>query len=694
MPAQSPPAGSSTPKLIPSGRADWLLLASGAILAAGAVAVYSRTFSVPFLFDDPDAIVDNPTIRHWSTAFWPPLNTTASGRPVLNLSLALNYAISGTAVWSYHALNLAIHVLAGLTLFGIIRRTLALRAGPSAFPIAFSAALLWTLHPLQTESVTYIIQRAESLMGLFYLLTLYCFIRGICAERADDRGPHTGRASWVWFAFSIAACLLGMATKEVMVSAPLIVLLYDRTFVAGSFREAWRRRRVVHVALAATWLLLVGLVAGAGWDRSGTAGFNVGVTPWAYWLTQFEAVARYLWLSVWPHPLVFEYGEIWVNRLTDVALYALVVTALAVAVLVALWRRPAPGFLGAWFFAILAPTSVMPGRIQMIVEHRMYLPLAAVMTLAAMGIHAAVRRQSWVVFAALALGLGMLTARRNEDYRSVPAIWGDTVAKRPDNERAHYNLGNSLLDLPGRLNDAVAQYEEALRLKPDYGQAHYNLGVVFARMPGRLDGAIAHYEAALRLNPDSAEAHNNLGNAWSRVPGRLNDAVAEYEEALRLKPDFARAHSNLAGALAQMPGRLNDAIAQYEEALRLEPGYVQAHINLGVAFAQVPGRLDDAIAQYEKALRLQPDSAEAHNNLGLAFAEIPERLNDAVAEYKVALRLQPDYAPGWHNLGAAWFHLGNSPEAAAAFREELRLVPNDPAARQALATVLQQAEGR
>jgi tetratricopeptide (TPR) repeat protein len=682
MPTQNPPAGTSNRKLIPVWRADWLRLVGGAVLAAGAIAVYSRTFSVPLLFDDSSAIADNLTIRHWSTAFWPPLNTTASGRPILNLSLAVNYAISGTAVWSYHALNLAIHVLAGLTLFGIVRRTLARRADPAAFLVAFSAALLWTLHPLQTESVTYIIQRAESLMGLFYLLTLYCFIRSAEAD---------GRPRRLWSALCVAACLLGMATKEVMVTAPLIVLLYDRTFLAGSFREAWRRRWGLHVGLAATWLLLGGLVASTGWDRSGTSGFDVGITPWAYWLTQFEAVTRYLWLSVWPHPLVLEYGAFWVNRPAEVALYALVVMVLAVAVLVALWRRPALGFPGAWFFAILAPTSVMPGRIQMIVEHRMYLPLAAVMTLAAIGIHAAVRRQSWVVFAAVALALGLLTARRNEDYRSRLSIWSDTVARRPDNERAHYNLGNAWAEIPGRLNDAIAEYGAALRLKPDYAEAHNNLGVALAKMPGRLNDAIAEYEAALRLQPDSADAHNNLGNAWSRVPGRLNDAVAEYEAALRLQPGFVQAHSNLGGAFAQMPERSNDAIAQYEAALRLKPDYAEAHINLGVVFAQMPGRLNDAIAQYEEALRLKPDSAEAHNNLGLAFAKMPGRLNDAIAQYEEALRLQPDYAPGWHNLGAAWFHLGNLPAAAAAFREELRLAPADPAARQALATVLRQA---
>jgi len=580
------------------------VLAGEAILAAGAIAVYSRTFPIPLFFDDRAAIIDNSTIRHWGTAWWPPINTTASGRPILNLSLAINYAVSGTAGWSYHALNLAIHVLAGLTLFGIVRRTLARRAEAAASPLAFFAALLWTLHPLQTEAVTYVIQRAESLMGLFYLLTLYCFIRG-----AEANGRQR-----LWFPLSVVACLLGMATKEVTVSAPLIVLLYDRTFVAGSFREAWHRRRWLHLSLAATWLPLAGLVASAGWNRNGMAGFDVGITPWAYWLTQFEAVTRYLWLAVWPHPLVFEYGTFWVNQATEMSLYALLVVGLAVAVLVALWRRPVLGFLGAWFFAILAPTSVVPGRLQMIVEHRMYLPLAAVMTLVVIGIHAAVRRQSWVVFAALALGLGMLTARRNEDYRSELTIWSDTLAKRPNNERAHYNLGNAWLEIPGRLNDAIAQYEEALRLNPDYAEAHNSLGFAWALTPGRLDDARAQFAEALRLDPHCASAHTNLGNVWSEMPGRLNDAIAQYEEALRLDPDYAEAHYNLGLAFSRMPGRLNDAIAQFEEALRLRPDYAPGWHSLGVSWFQL-GNLPAAAEAFRKELRLSPDDPMARRAL-------------------------------------------------------------------------------
>src|SRR5580658_2658291 len=322
-------------------RADWPALAGAAGLAAAGLVAYARSYSVPLLFDDESSIADNPTLRHLGTALWPPDGATVGGRPVLNLSLALNHAVSGTAVWSYHAANLAIHILAGLTVFGIIRRTLARLANPSATLVAFAASLLWILHPLQTESVTYIVQRAESLMGLLYLLTLYCFIRG-----ADSRGAR-GR---LWSALSVGACLLGMATKEVMVSAPLIVLLYDRTFLAGSFREAWRLRRREYAWLAATWLVLVPLVLSSH-GRGGSAGFGTGMSPWSYSRTQLPAIVHYLGLCFWPSPLVFYYGDAVEPVSIRLLPSALAVAGLLAATVWALARRPALGFLGASFFA-------------------------------------------------------------------------------------------------------------------------------------------------------------------------------------------------------------------------------------------------------------------------------------------------------------------------------------------------------
>jgi tetratricopeptide (TPR) repeat protein len=769
-------------------------VAAVGVIAAAALAAYGNTFHVPFLFDDQPTILQNAGIRHlwplWG-AFWPQSPAlTVSGRPIANFTFALNYALSGTNVWSYHALNLLIHILCGLTLFGVVRRTLALgrpgrmiadvgrgrRTPPLVETAAFGdaalqsdatflalvVALLWTLHPLQTEAVTYTVQRVESLMALFYLLTLYCFIRGAtCHLISDKSGQPPGGASGVchllrdkvpgserriWSTLSVFACLLGMATKEVMATAPVLVLLYDRTFVAGTFREAWCRRWRLHLSLAATWLLLAALVASTGWNRGGAAGFNVGVAPWAYWLTQFEAVAHYLWLSLWPYPLVIDYGTFWVHHAGQVAGYALVVAPLAVATVWALGRAPRTGFLGAWFFGILAPTSVVPGTIQMIVEHRMYLPAAAVIAAAVLGLHAAIGRRSWVLFAALALALGLLTARRNEDYRSEVAIWSDAKAKRPDNLRARNGLAMAL-DHAGRTAEAIEEFEAALRLAPNDAPLHDNLGVTL-ESAGRTAEAMQHIETALRLDPKYALAHSNLGNALLRT-GDLAAAIDQFEEALRLRPDYADAHYNLAGALDRAGrtaeavrhleaavclkpdfaeayynlgalldrlGRPAEAIEHYEEALHIEPGLAQAHDNLGVLLCRSgraaeglahlaeavrlqpdsvwphfnfgvalmqTGRTPEAIEQYSEALRLQPDLIKARINLGIAFGQ-SGRLTEAIAELHKVLRLQPDSVDAHYNLGNALLQTGRGDEAMAEFEEVLRLRPDHAAARRTL----------
>lgn len=572
-------------------------------MAAAAVA-YGRTFSVPLLLDDNPSILNNATIRNLGTAFFPPPGTTVGGRPVLNLSLALNYSMGGTDVWGYHAVNLAIHALAGLALFGAVRRTLSRRRAPSADLIAFSTALLWILHPLQTESVTYLSQRAESLMGLLYLLTLYCFIRG-----AGAAGPG-GRP---WSALCVAACLLGMATKEVMVSAPLVVLLYDRTFLAGSFREAWSRRWRVHSGLAATWLILPVLVLSTH-GRGGTAGFGSGV-PWpSYALNQLPAIVHYLGLCFWPHPLVFDYGSVLSPPTLRVVPYALAIAGLLALTAWGLLRRPVLGFLGACFFLILAPSSsIIPVATEKMAEHRMYLPLIPVVLLVVVGIRRQLGRFALPCYLALAAGLFLATWQRNEVYRSEEGLWSDTVARCPDSERAHNNLGNVLREKPGMADAAITQYEAALRLKPDYAEAHNNLGCVLETIPGDLDEARKHYEEALRLEPGYADAHYNLGNALDSL-GRTPEAISQYGEAIRLRPDFVAARCNLGSALSSS-GRNQEAVAQYEEALRLKPDDPVILYNLALELLRAPGRTGEAAALMRELVRLQPGNEAARQAL-------------------------------------------------------------------------------
>jgi tetratricopeptide (TPR) repeat protein len=631
---------STTPEAAPARESLLAVPVFCAGIVAATFATYARDFGSPFLYDDVDSILGNETLRHLWAALRPPLGLTVSGRPVLNLSFALNYAVSGTAVWSYHALNVAIHACAALLLFGIIRRTLAqsgqLRrpaAGPAA--LAFGAALLWALHPLQTESVAYVVQRAESLMGLFYLLMLYAFVR--LSEPGARRGG--------WAALSLAACLLGMGTKEVMATAPLMVLLYDRAFVSGSFREAWRTRKGLFLSYGACWLPLAFLVAGTA-GRGGSAGFGSGVPWWAYLLTQCTAVLRYLRLSLWPHPLVGDYGRILAGSPVEVALCAGLLLVLLAWTCVLLRRNAPVGFLGAWFFLILAPSSsVIPVSTEIMAEHRMYLSLAAVITLFVIGGGRVLGRGVFLTgIGLIAIFFATVTVRREGVYQSSLTFWSDVARKVPANAGAWNNLG-IILAGQGDQAGAIEHYRRALEAAPTYAYAHYNLGNSLSET-GRTDEAVEQYREALRFRPDDPSIHFNLGNALAREK-KEPEAAAQFRETLRVDPRRADAWFNLADALMQS-GDLAQVADCYAHAVRLRPDFADARVNYGNVLAQM-GRYPEAVSEFGEALRLEPGAADVHNNLGGVLAEAG-RLSEARAQFEEALRLKPDYAEARDNL--------------------------------------------
>ena len=620
------------------------------VIAAAALAAYHNSFTVPFVFDDEPAILSNLSIRSLWRAWSPPVNggITVAGRPVLNFTLAVNYAISGTDPWSYHALNLLIHLAAGVVLFGVVRRTLlqpglAPRFGPHAFEIALLGAVLWTVHPLQTESVTYVVQRAESLMGLFFLLTLWCFIRA-CEPGAARQ--------WRWPA--LAACLAGMATKEVMAVAPLIVLLYDRTFVAGSFRSAWRERRGLHLALAATWLLLGWLVLGSG-DRGGSFDLGDLRTWWRYDLTQFVAVVRYLRLAVWPHPLVFDYGTFWIERLSAILPHVVIVTALLTATVVALVRRPVWGFLGSWFFVILAPSSVLPGTVQMIVEHRMYLPLAALAVIAAAAGYGCLgAKKGAIILSAVALALTAVTVRRNQDYASTIGLFEDTVAKRPGNARAMALLAD-YHHRAGQLEQARHWLERSLEVQPGVVPVLNNLGNVWQEL-GEAGKAMGCFQQALALDPRNVVTRNNLGSALI-LSGEVRQGIAELEAALRLVPDSAETRLNLANALAQI-GRMPEAAESFAALLEAQPGNADAQASYGRVLEAL-GRRTEAIAHLEIAVGLRPEDADLRNRLGATLGRAG-KVREALAQFEEALRLNPAHEEARQNAARARRMLGGN----------------------------------
>jgi Flp pilus assembly protein TadD len=580
-----------------------------ALIALLALVAYHNTFSSPLLLDDYGSIDQNRTIRdlgNLTTVFSPPPGLTVTGRPILNFSLAVNFAISRKAVWSYHVVNLLIHIAAGLALFGFVHRTLLLpslrdRFGSHARPLALLAALLWTLHPLQTESVTYLIQRAESLMGLFYLLTLYCYVRSIDS-------PSSGR----WQVLSVLSCALGMATKEVMVTAPLMVLLHDRAFVGGSFRSAWEARKRLYLGLEATWMILGWLVASTGGNRNGTVGPGVDTAWIVYFLTQIKAVAHYVQLSVWPYPQVFEYGWFEIKGLTEILPSLLVVVPLVGLTLYLFWKHPRAGFFGAWFFGILALTSIMPGTTQIIVEHRMYLSLAAVTTGLVLATHARWGRRSWPVWIFLVLAVTAVTVHRNYDYRSALALWQQTQAWRPDYSLANASVGQALV-MDGRTEEAIPYFERSVKSDPQMSRGYSDLAYAYGRVDRTVE-AEEFFKRALALNPRSGDTHRRYGAMLSRI-GRHRDALVQLDEALRLGPDVWENYNETGIALGRA-GHLVPAINHFKAAIELEPDQAAPHNNLGFALAR-HGRFAEARVQFDEALRLNPQYTSAQKNLDL-----------------------------------------------------------------------------
>jgi tetratricopeptide (TPR) repeat protein len=616
----------------------------GIALAAAGVAVYLNSLSGAFVNDDLRWIVGERDIRSLSN--WSRL-IADTPRPILKLSLALNYAAGELDVTGYHLVNVSIHVLAGLVLFGVVRRTLAqggLVRGRSSIWLAFCIALIWLVHPLQTQAVTYLIQRGESLMGLFYLSTLYCAIRFA-----------QGGGRWGWGVAAVTACGLGLGTKEVMITAPLVVLLYDRTFLAGSFRRAIRERWGLHGALWSVWgLVLLGWIGLHTLLRGEFARPDLPtLSRVEYALTQPAVLLQYLRLVFWPHPLCFDYNWPAARSAAEILPPALVVGALLIGTAWALARGWWIGFVGAWFFIILAPTSSVVPIQDLAVEHRMYLALAAPVALAVIGVHRALSPAgaarpaiaSGLVFLVV-VSLSVATVRRNRDYRSHLALRQSVVLAAPDNPRGHYNIG-TLLKAAGRVEEAMEAYERAIELDPGYAMAHYNLANALLSR-GENDEAIAHYQAALASEPQHLGAAVNLGNAL-RAVGRPQEAILRYREALNLAPRDARAHYNLAVVL-QEQGQVEDAIVHYQRALEARPSDPKIHNNLGSALA-ASGRLDEAIEHYRAALDVEPNHAKAHFNLGGAY-EARGDFERAIAHYRRALEIEPDYEKARERLAA------------------------------------------
>lgn len=615
---REPATGDAWHRLLP-----WLLALIG-------VFVYVGSLEGPFVFDDERhidriAAIEGPGGLVSALA--------ADRRPLVTLSLALNHAIGGSQVVGYHAFNIAVHLLAALVLYGLARRLIERHDGAEARWLAFAVALLWLVHPLVTQAVNYTIQRSELMAGLFLLCAMYATVRS-----AD------GGRSRTWQAAAVAAGLLGMLSKEVAVVVPLLVLVLDRTLLAGSFITAIRRRPWLYAGLLGTWLLmLIMLRGGAVLAAPASAGFRVpDVTVGAYVLTQCAVLCHYLRLAVWPHPLVFDYNWPLAQGVGEVWPYGLLIAGLLAATIVGLFRRHWLGAAGAWFFLTLAPTSSLMPIVDAAVEHRMYVPLIAVMAVIVLGgrgllgrpgDRAARSRVAVGLLVAAALVLAMLTIRRHADYHTAATLWQSVVDRvGRQNPRAYQSLGLAL-EREERLEEAAKAYDVSIACTPESADAWHGRGAVRLKL-GDLDGAVADFDRTLELEAERPTTHFNLGHVRLRQ-GRTDEAGASFEKAIALQPDYAAAF-NMLGKVRLDQDRPEDAIAAITGFLRLAPRSAEGHLNLGHACFRA-GRIEQGLRAYRAAVALRPGNPVFILKLALALDEAGKPA-EAIDRYRAVLR--------------------------------------------------------
>lgn len=591
-------------------------------LSLATLTTYGPHLRAPLVFDDNSTVLSNPSIE----SLWPlvsfrgidsPLSPSpelpTSARPIANLSFAIDMARQGTDPAGYRFTNLIIHIAVGLTLWRVIEGTLT-RYRPqwltpdAARLLSFAAALAWTLHPANSECVMYVTQRTESLMALSMLATLACALHYWEAEGAMRR---------FWLAAVGLVAVLGMLSKEVMFVAPLVVALFERTFVAPG-GVIPRRNMPLYMVLAIA-SLTVPLLYLAGY-RSTHSG-DVGIPPVVWWMTQAKVLFFYIGLAVWPWPLALHYQ---MPYLRDITIAWPWVGMAALLVITASWlalRRAPAGFLLMASLCTLAPTSLVPLSDEVAAERRLYLPLAAAIagiTVAPFtrGIHPARWRdgRSIAIFAtsvAVALALARLSHIRAGAYASPVSIWADNVANQPDNYLARYNLSRCLID-EGRLDEAKRHLRRAATIAPPssrhaeiYSRASFNLGLLHQK-DGEHTEAIQSFRRVIEMTPDSSPAHYNLARSLEDA-GETSAAAAAYAAALDHDPDHYWAHTNLA-LLHLERNEIDAALSHLLEAYRISADF-HACSNLAALHAGA-GRIDEALVMAREALRAADDTSD------------------------------------------------------------------------------------
>ncbi len=625
---------------------------------------YANSMRGAFILDDFPHIVANADLRTDGDL----LALLREHRPLVALTLAFNMAFDDAPVGQtpnpvgFHLFNLAIHLINGILLYAVIFRAARLRSitTPAATGIALAVASLWIVHPLTTQAVTYIIQRSEAMMAMFYLGTLYAILR-----------LPDGRRRWTVVAIILAA--LGMLTKAVMVTVPVAAIIVDRVFISPSWSQLFRRHWPVHLGLMLTWTLLfiTGIATGVlstAPNPSANVGFSIeGITPMQYALTQSNVLLEYLSLTVWPATLHVVNDVPLAQTLGDALPAGLVIVVMMILTVVLLRKAPAFGVAAA-LFIILAPTSsIVPIR-DLSFEHRMYLPLAMVlaliigalaklMSLGASRNVITMKRGITILTGVVTIAVIALTVRtiqRNRDYVEPARLWSISTAAQPNNFNAWSLLGQRYMET-SQYDLAIPALETARDIAlarddvADDDRQFINiiLSLGIARgATGDPQSSIREYTRVLELDPENVRATYNRSIMYMRQQ-RYADALVDASRTVDLAPDFAAAHLHV-GDLLVLARDEQQAMRAYARVTELDPYNEPARTRFAALLINA-GFFEEAEQQLNQSLAINPRSAIALYNIA-RIRERQQRNADAIRLYRAALAAQPNFTPARDRL--------------------------------------------
>ena len=676
--------------------------------------------------DDYIYVTGNPHMDFTAgNLVWPMVPThieCANWHPLTHWSLMLDHRFYGLNPWGYHLTNVLLHAINTVLVFLVLRRM------TGATWRSLMVAGLFGLHPLRVESVAWISERKDVLSGLFFMLAIGAYVRYVQkksrvegresstqASRALDPLARRSRAETarLWtldYYLVLLFFALGLMSKPMVVTLPCVLLLLDFWPLERWKQNDWRGLLVDKLPF---FLLsaIVSFITYVAQRNGGMMKYLTGLSFGARLENALVSYGRYLGKLFWPVDLCafYPYPGHW--PLAAVLASGLLVFGLSG--LVFALRRKQPFLLTGWFWFLgtLVPViGLVQAGAQSMADRYSYIPSVGILIILVWGMCQATRGWHYqsigigAIGGVLALFCIVLTRHQIGYWGDGNRVWSRAIAVTENNYGAHNCLGRTWFS-QGRLDEAIREFQEVIRLnpnfaeayislgrsftdskrvdeaivcyqkvleiQPDYFMAHFNLSEILSQN-GRVDEAIVHYQKALQINPDYEEAHNNLGVTLLRK-GNVDEAIVHLQKALEINPNIAEAHCNLGIALFQKRN-VDEAIIHLQKALQIKPDYEEACFNLGNALLQ-KRRVDEAIVCFQKALQIKPDYAEAHNNLGFALNS-KGRLDEAIRELQESLRLKPDSAETHCNLGRVLGKEGRLDEAIREFQEALRLKPD------------------